>query len=379
MIGKTLYVVLGVLMINYLIIAQNPSAEAKTPVFSPVETTYDFGTIGEKDGFAQHIFKFTNTGTAPLVISNITASCGCTKPEWSKAPVEPGKEGFIIISYDPRGRIGPINKVATVYTNEDNGFKRHNLTILGQVVEKPSDPNVDFQEISGGMSIEKDDLTFQFFSYSTINRITVFIKNRNTETVYFSWENVPEYMTVQAPDSLKADWPGEIIFGIDGSKTTEKRGRTIEKCNWIIKNKQGKTLGNEQFKITVNYVDDFSKLTPLQKVSAPVLEIKTTLIDFGTVKKATLGLFGGKANKPIVLTNTGKSDLIIHSLNSEDDRVHLPNLKGKTIKAGESFTVNATVLAKEFKSEKLNTEIFVVCNDPKGPVRRIKVTAEKIN
>ena len=379
MIRKTLFVVWGVLMINYLIVAQNTSDEAKAPVFSPVETSYDFGTIGENDGFAQHIFKFKNTGTAPLVISNITASCGCTQPEWSKVPVEPGKEGFIIISYNPKGRIGPINKIAVVYTNEENGFKRHHLTILGEVVEKPSDPNVDFQKMSGGMDVEKNNLAFKVFSNTNVNRIATYIKNRNTETVYFSWENVPEYMSVQAPDSLKADWPGEIVFHIDGPKTAEKRGRITEKCTWMIKNSQGKILGKEQFNITINYLDDFSKLTPLQKVSSPVLNIKTTLLDFGTVKKATLGLFGGKANKPIVLTNTGKSDLIIHSMNGEDNRVRLPDLKGKTIKAGESFTVNATVLAKEFKSENLDTEIYVVCNDPKGPVRRIKVTANKIN
>jgi hypothetical protein len=66
-------------------------------------------------------------------------------------------------------------------------------------------------------------------------------------------------------------------------------------------------------------------------------------------------------------------------MNSEDNRVRLPDLKGKTIKAGESFTVHATVFAKEFKSENLDTEIYIVCNDPKGPVRRIKVTANKIN
>ena len=378
MIGKTLYIVLGALMINYLIVAQNPSVETKAPVFSPLETSYDFGTIGENDGFVQHIFKFTNTGTAPLVISNITASCGCTQPEWSKAPVEPGKEGFIIISYNPKGRLGPINKSATVYTNENNGFKRYNLTILGQVVEKPSDPNVDFQEMSGGMGVERNNMAFKVFNYSANNRIATYIKNRNAETVHFSWENVPDYLYIQAPDSLKADWPGEIVFHIDGPKTAEKRGRITEKCTWIIKNSQGKIIGNEQFGITINYIDDFSKLTPLQKVSAPVLDIKTTLIDFGTIKKATLGLFGGKANKPIILTNTGKSDLVIHSMNSDDVRVRLPELKGKTIKAGETFTVNATILSKEFKSEKLDTEIYVVCNDPKGPVRRIKVNAEKI-
>jgi len=374
MVGKFLHILLGVLMINCLVIAQNPSNGEKMPVFSPVETSYSFGTIGENDGYAEHTFKFTNTGTAPLVISRVTASCGCTKPEWSQAPVEPGKEGFIIITFNPKGRIGPINKSAVVYTNENNGFKRHNLTILGNVVEKPSDPGgVAFLEMSGGMVVEKKHLAFRTFNMSATNRMATYIKNLNTETVYFSWENVPDYLSIQAPDSLKADWPSEIIFGIDGSKTTEKRGRITEKCTWVIKNNRGQILGKDQFLFTVNYLDDFSKLSPVQTVNAPALDIKNTMLDFGEVKKG--GLFGGKVNKPILLTNTGKSDLIIHSLNGDDVRVHLPDLKGKTIKAGESYTVNVSIIAKDFNSENLDTEIYIVCNDPKGPVRRIKVSA----
>ena len=379
MIGKSFNMFLGLWVILFSVLAQNPANNANVPVFSPTETSYDFGTIGENDGYAEHFFSFKNTGTAPLVISRVTASCGCTRPEWPSEPIEPGKEGVIIISYNPKGRLGPIHKIATVYTNENNGFKRHNLTILGQVVEKPSDPAVAFNDTIGGMGIENKHLTFRTFSTSTVNKIAAYIKNYNAETVYFSWENIPDYVTIQAPDSLKADWPGEIIFAVDGSKNTEKRGRVTDKCTWIIKNKDGKILGSEQLLVSVNYIDDFSKLSPLQTVSAATLEIQSTILDFGEIKKSGLGLSGRTANRPVTLTNTGKSDLIIHSLTVDDERVHLPDLKGKTIKAGESFTVQATVKAKDFNSENLDTEIYVVCNDPKGPVRRIKVTADKIN
>ena len=377
MSGKISHIFLGALIINCsVIIAQNPSDGAKVPIFTAVETTFDFGTISEKDGYAEHTFKFKNTGTAPLVVNRVTASCGCTKPEWSQAPIEPGKEGFIIITYNPKGHIGPFNKVATVYTNENDGFKRFNLTITGNVVEKPSDPGVTFEKMSGNMGVEKKNLVFKSFNYSTINKIAIYIKNYNSETVYFSWDNVPDYISIEAPDSLKADWPGEITFAIDGSKTTTKRGRVTEKLSWTIKNNKGQTLGRDQFTFTVNYIDDFSKLSPLQSVSAPSLEIKNTLLEFGEIKKK---LFSGTTNKPIILTNIGKSDLIIHSMNGDDERVHLPDMKGKAIKAGESFTVNASIKAKELNSETLDTEIYVVCNDPKGPVRRIKVTAGKIN
>jgi hypothetical protein len=354
----------------------NANEAPKLPVFSPEEALHDFGTIGENDGYAEHIFKFKNTGDAPLTVNRILTSCGCTKPEWTETPLEPGQEGIIIITFNPKGRLGNFNKSATVYTNEDNGYKRHKLTITGTVVEKPSDPFATYIDTVGGVGIEAKDLIYKNFNPEKTNRKAMYIKNYNAETVYFSWENVPEYVSVNAPDSLKAEWPGEISVIIDGTKTTEKRGRTKDSFKWNIKNRDGKLLGSGNITATVNYIDDFKQLSPLQGVNAPHLEIKNNQLAFENVKTGFLGL-GGTANKEFILTNTGKSDLILHSVSSDDGRVHLPELSGKTVKAGESLNVRVTVKAKELLDSNIEDDIYVVCNDPKGPVRMIKVTAIK--
>lgn len=68
------------------------------------ELTYNFGTIAEADGLASHTFVVKNTGDSPLVITRITASCGCTQPEWTKAPIAPGKTGNVKVTYNPKGR-----------------------------------------------------------------------------------------------------------------------------------------------------------------------------------------------------------------------------------------------------------------------------------
>ena len=378
MTGKSLIILFSILIFNGTgyAVALNADDE-KAPEFSPEDITYNFGMIGENDGYAEHVFKFKNTGSAPLTVLNVQTTCGCTRPEWTQGPVEPGKEGYIIITFNPKGRIGPLNKTITVQTNENNGYKRHKLTILGEVVEKPRDPDVALKDTLGGMGIENKNLIYKTFNATMVNSLYTSIKNYNNETVYFSWENIPGYMTIQAPDSLKAGWPGEIVFTIDGNKTTGKRGRITDKCTWVIKNRDGRILSNETVTVTVNYLDDFSKLSPLQAVSAPALDIKSTILDFGTIKKGALGR-NKTVNKPILLTNTGKSDLIIHSMTVDDERIHLPDLKGKTIKVGETITVNAAIKSKEFHAENLDTEIYVVCNDPKGPVRLIKATAHSV-
>jgi|GEM_PF-17805 len=342
----------------------------RAPVFSPVETSHNFGTIGENDGYAQHIFSFKNTGDAPLSISRVTASCGCTKPEWPQEPIQPGQEGSIIIMYNPQGRPGSFNKTATVYTNEGGGYKRHTLTILGNVTEKPSDKAyVQYVDTIGNVGIEKKNILYKVFLNKELNKDLINIKNYNTENTYFIWDNVPEHITVNGPEFLKADWPGEVYVVTDGAKTTEKRGRITDKLNLTVKNGKGDVLGRETFTVTANYLDDFDDLSPLQKVSSASVDIDNSRLDFGDLKK-------GKATKQFIITNSGKSNLIIHSLTSEDPRVVFPDINGKTIEAGASLTVKVTIRAKDINVENINTDLYVVCNSPKTPVRMILVTAK---
>ena len=64
------------------------------------------------------VFEFTNTGNAPLVISKVSSSCGCTIPKKPEAPIQPGETGEIQVKYDTN-RVGPIRKAITVISNAD--------------------------------------------------------------------------------------------------------------------------------------------------------------------------------------------------------------------------------------------------------------------
>ena len=120
-----------ILLAAVVLIAANVEAKKKTPVIEFKETAYNFGTIPEKKGPVTHEFTFVNTGDAPLVIVDATAECGCTTPEYSPAPVAPGKEGKIKVSYNPLGRPGGFTKKVTVRTNAKP--KKSYLLIKGVV------------------------------------------------------------------------------------------------------------------------------------------------------------------------------------------------------------------------------------------------------
>jgi len=110
-------------------------AYAQEAVIEFKQTEYDFGTIKEEDGSVTTTFVFTNTGNAPLIVSGVSASCGCTTPDWSKEPIAPGATGFVKASYNTAGRPGPFRKSITVRSNATEAAIT--LFIAGDVIPKP--------------------------------------------------------------------------------------------------------------------------------------------------------------------------------------------------------------------------------------------------
>lgn len=97
------------------------------------ETRHDFGTIKANGGRVTAVYRFTNTGTEPLVIITVTnGGCGCTTPLYPKAPIAPGKSGEISIQFDPSGRRGEFNREVKVKTNASK--KRTPLIFTGTII-----------------------------------------------------------------------------------------------------------------------------------------------------------------------------------------------------------------------------------------------------
>lgn len=96
------------------------------------EKTYNFGTIKESKGPVTTKFEFINEGNGNLVISDVTAQCGCTRPKFPKKPIAPGKKGVIEVTYNPLKRPGSFSKSVTVRTNGNP--RKTVLKIRGNVV-----------------------------------------------------------------------------------------------------------------------------------------------------------------------------------------------------------------------------------------------------
>ena len=123
---KHLITILCIGLISFSFNAQEKIAkiEFKTDVI-------DYGTI-EKGANGIRTFEFTNTGEAPLIITKVKSTCGCTVPSWPKDPIMPGKSGEIKVKYDTN-RVSPIRKTITVTSNAETPNVA--LKIKGLVVD----------------------------------------------------------------------------------------------------------------------------------------------------------------------------------------------------------------------------------------------------
>jgi hypothetical protein len=113
--------------------ANSPATHAQDSPNAPEvtfnKTVHNYGAL-RKDADGRCEFTFTNTGTEPLILSNVKSSCGCTVPTWPKEPIQPGKSGTIKVVYDTK-LIGAFEKTVTVISNAKNGTVV--LTIKGDV------------------------------------------------------------------------------------------------------------------------------------------------------------------------------------------------------------------------------------------------------
>jgi Protein of unknown function (DUF1573) len=98
---------------------QQPEKKKSTkglPAITFKKTVHDYGRIVQGDK-VKHNFVFTNTGDKELVISNATASCGCTQPSFPFNPIAPGEESYIGVVFDSKGKLGRQKPVITITTN----------------------------------------------------------------------------------------------------------------------------------------------------------------------------------------------------------------------------------------------------------------------
>ncbi len=334
------------------------------PTIAFVDKTHNFGDIKEQDGVVTHDFTFTNTGNKPLIISRVTASCGCTTPTWTKKPVAPGEKGFIKVAYNPRNRPNKFNKSVSVYTNAQPQMA--SLRIIGNVIPKPRTIEDDYPYLIGPVRYKSNHFAFVKVMKSKPKTMRLAVMNTSDRTQKISFEQVPAHLKLKAiPETLKPNEKGVIEGAYDAGLVNDwgfKVDRVLLVYNDDNSNK------NNRLTISATISEDFGTLTPEALAKAPKIEFKEKVFNFGKMKQKT------SVEHEFVFTNTGKSDLMIRKVSSSCGCTAV-SPKEKTIKPGQSSSIKA-IFSSGTRVGRQNKSITVITNDPKSTTVILRVSGE---
>jgi hypothetical protein len=341
------------------------AAMAQEAVITFNETTHDFGKINEADGRVTTVFEFKNEGMAPLVLTQVRASCGCTTPRFTSEPVEPGQTGQITVTYNPNGRPGRFQKTVTVTSNATEPTTR--LYIKGEVIPKPAQPVDKYPVKMGVLGLQKKNINLGNVKRGAPKNIEIEYANNTQEEVkvglLYNTDEAYWIPNVTLP-TVAPGQTGKIRLALQ-TATCPIYG-PLETKFYVQVN--GKRVLTDEYAITIkaNLVEDFSQMSAEDIQQAPIAELTNTH-DAGVVKA------GKKLTTKLVLGNAGVNPLMVRRVYCNDSMVSIQQPK-TAIKSGKKAEIRLDINTAQSAPATYTREVMVITNDPKKPVVRVKVS-----
>ncbi len=331
-------------------------------------TTHDFGRIEEANGPVKHTFNFTNTGSEPLVIAGVKASCGCTTPFWTKEPIAPGESGKIEAKFDPKNRPGGFSKSLTVTSNSQPNITM--LYIKGYVEPQPKSPEETYTKVMGGLRLKSNYLNMGKMTENDTAVVKDFKVYNASDTIitFMDMKAVPGFMNISVyPNSLKLKELGKITVTYNAKKRNDL-GLQNDMITLLTDEHGSKSM--KYLNITGHIMVYFPEMTAEEKVKAPQIIYETESHDFGNIKQ------GEKKTYQFKFTNQGHQDLQLRKVKSTCGcTAALPDQK--TVKPGEESFISVSFDSKGRKGKQYKY-ITVFSNDPSRSETRLDIRANVV-
>lgn len=324
-------------------------------------TEADLGTIMWKEP-ASATFSITNRGDKPLIISYVETDCGCTAARWTDTPIEPGKSGEVVATFDA-SLLGRFQRMVGVYTNADEA--PYYLTLRGHVASKQEDYDDTHPYQIGNIRLNRNSIDFADAYRGDRPTIEISIVNTGDAPYTPVLMHLPPYVTMKSvPETLRRKQAGILRLTLETDKLSHLG---LTQTSVYLSRYMGDKVSEEnEIAVAATLLPDFSNMSAADRAQAPRAELSATNIDFGP--------FGNKKkfSKNLTLKNTGKSPLQIQELQVSDPALSV-TLKKSTLAPGEQTKLKVVATAKYLKRSPADARIMLITNDPSNPKLEIDI------
>lgn len=311
-------------------------------------------------------FELRNVGDAPLLITIVNSSCGCTKVNWTTDAIEPGSSGHITAEYDAR-LLGTFQKELEVYTNA--AAEPVYLTIQGRVVSTMTDYSGSFPYDLGAVKLSASEVEFDDVNLGDrpVAELQVVNASRNSYTPQLM--HLPSYLEAKyVPERLAGGRVGRILLTLN-SEVLKSYGLT-QTTIYLARHPGDKVGADNEINVSAVLLPAFAHLNADQMATAPRMELSEDSIDMGAMngkKKMTYSIY---------VKNTGQSPLFINSVQVYGKALGV-SLSNRSLQPGEVAKMKITAYGQYVAKAKSMPRILLITNDPSRPKHTIKVKVKE--
>ncbi len=325
---------------------------------------WNFGDVEESGGNVTHIFTFTNISQRPVVVLDVSASCGCTSPSFSRKPVMPGAKGEISVVFDPINRPGKFSKGVSVRLSSN---ERVSLNIEGNVIprERSVDELYPF-EVGAGLRLDSNFHAFSYLGRGDEAKATIVIYNTSDKDASIELRPTKSsgLLRVEAPQSIKAQALDKITLTYKVEEGSDRYGMLDDVFSVVVNGKESRTL------ISTHAIAVDKFLPIVDDMTAPSCELSKNFIKFGELKHGSR-----IEDSSVELVNDGEVELVVRAVEWKSSALTCSLKAGDKLKAGEKRKIRFAYDSSTSDYGVWVDRVSIITNDPERPMLTLRITA----
>lgn len=350
-----------------LIILASASLGAQERLANGIEFdryVHNFGDIMLDSGPVSCTFNLTNKGNKPVVIYNVTTTCGCTDVEWTREPIRAGGKGEITVTYSNDEGPYPFDKSLTVYMSDEK--KPVILKLRGVSNEKPRPLEELYPVHYGALGLKEDIIACGNLEQGGSRSDAFMVANLSSAPINLTFSQISENLTLSvSPNPIPAKGTAEVRFTVKADR--DIWGKNTYWATPLLNGKSYKnSKGSEKIGVRAFTKENFSNLTTEQKQKGPMPRFETSTYSFGNAKVGT------EIHATFTFKNEGKSDFLIYKVDA--DACCYSHSDIPVAAPGETVSFRVHVDTKDMKKGENLTIITLTTNSPTRPIINLFVS-----